>query len=404
MSQETQVALPIVLVVDDQAVNRKMLEMQLSRNGYDVVQAANGREAVEMAKTFVPDLILLDVMMPVMDGFETCKALKKIEVVEEIPVIFLTARERETDIVHGLEAGGVDYVIKPFNAAELLARLKVHLELKDTRERLRQTNEDLIESNRSQSRLLSILANDMRTYLSEAVGALESLAEKIDESVSSSILEDDEFSQLANAVDQKLSYLSAFLDNITNWGRMKMDEITLDAKSFLIKDVVDESLAALSGVATAKGIKMAARIPPDLNAYADEEMIGTVVRNLISNAIKFTPRGGRIMISEEHDGYSVTVYIRDSGVGISKSFISKVFSMDEVTATPGTDSEQGTGIGLALCESFIRKNRGEISVQSELGKGSTFAFKLPRTLNTQFFEEKGRPSLPGSRSKVDWME
>lgn len=358
-----------VLIVDDNKLVRRMLRRHLMKKEYDISEAENGAMALAEIEKTQPDLILLDVMMPGMDGFEVCKRLKQNPATSDIPVIFLTAKTEKDDIITGLELGAVDYVTKPFSNKELLTRVNTHLELKAARDTILLQREELKQANAAKDKFFSIISHDLSNLFYALIGFSSMLTEQLD---NLSVEEKENFLQ---TILQSSEQGYSLLKNLLEWSRAQTGRITSKPTKLALKTLVADNLELSSTNAKAKNITLVSSISDTV--FADKNMLETVIRNLVSNAIKFTPVNGKVeILSEEKDG-EVEISISDTGVGISPKDIEKLFRVDISHTTIGTGEEKGTGLGLILCKEFVEKNGGRIWVESEVGKGSQFHIRLP---------------------------
>ncbi len=362
---------PLILVVDDNPHNLKVLGTILKKNGLNPAAANDGIKALEFIKRKQPDLILLDIMMPDMDGFEVCKCLKQDAKFSEIPIIFLSARTEKENVIKGLELGGVDYVTKPFNHQELLTRVNTHLELKGAKEALKQAVEKLEQANATKNKFFSIIAHDLGNVFNGLIGLSNLLITTPVDNVETML---PLFKQ-----NSKKGY--DLLINLLEWSRVQTGKMKATPKELDLKSLVYRNIGLLENQANTKQIKMVYDIENTL-VFADEHMLNTVIRNLLSNAIKFTPEHGKVVISSKKEENWVEISISDTGIGIPAGDIEKLFRIDVSHSTRGTNNEQGTGLGLILCKEFVEKNNGTITIQSEEGKGSQFFIRLPQINST----------------------
>ncbi len=370
---------PLILIVDDIPKNLQVLSSILNKEGYQISFAANGSQALSVVNTTDPDLILLDIMMPEMDGYEVCKILKSQEETRDIPVIFLTGKAETDDIIEGLKIGAVDYITKPFNSTELLTRVKTHLELKLSRDAIVHYNKQLEEAqdelkvlNANKDKFFSIVAHDLRGPFSGFMGLSELLTEDFDQ------LEKEEIMQIGDSLNKAAKRLFSLIENLLEWSRAQMGRIEYIPSNVDLYDAVEKIIQIFKDTADNKNIEMLNNIEKDTYVFADNDMLSTILRNLSSNALKFTPRGGSINYSTgKNDNSFIEISISDSGVGMSEEVIDKIFRIDTKHSTPGTEKEQGTGLGLLLCKEFVEKNGGKISVESKINEGTTFTFTLP---------------------------
>lgn len=360
-----------VLIVDDNIKNLKVLADILREKKYKVAMVKDGRSALEFIARKQPDIVLLDIMMPGMNGFEVCRQMKAEDLMKNIPVIFISALSDSSDKVKAFEAGGVDYVTKPFRKEEIFARVNVHLKLKYAREELLRANELLRAANATKDRLFSVIAHDLRSPLA-------SLNQTIDMMVTHSELFDEErrtafMSELRVSAER----ICLLLEDLLYWARGQQGETVCRPSELDIAELAERSIRLLSPAAQAKSIRLHSEIKNPVTVFADRDMIMTVIRNLISNALKFTPERGEIRISAVSDGKTAEISVADTGVGISKDNINRLFRSDEAFTTSGIRNEKGLGFGLMLCKEFAEKNRGKIWALSTEGTGSVFVFTLP---------------------------
>ncbi len=258
--------------------------------------------------------------------------------------------------------------IKLAQTNETLARINV--EFQQQNKAIQDQNQELEELNNVKTKLFSIISHDIRSPLRMLLGVL-------------SLLENEELSkEELHFVTHKLKdhtlHLSDFLDNLLTWARSQMEAITIHPESLLLQGLTTENIELLQPLADKKSILIDNKIDPEVSIQADRESVNIVIRNLISNAIKFTREGGTITLYNTQNSHEVTIAIQDTGMGISEENQQKIFGQGALS-TNGTNNEKGTGLGLLLCKDFVEKNRGRIWVESIVGKGSTFKFTLPLT-------------------------
>lgn len=353
-----------VLIVDDVTKNIQVVANFLQQAGYEINFAVSGDSALKHIKQDKFDLILLDIMMPEMDGFEVCQKLKDSDETKDIPVIFLTAKTDIESIKKAFNAGGVDYITKPFNKAELLARVKTHLELQQQRK-------DLRELNATKEKFFSIIAHDLKSPLNQLLGLSDILIKELEKG------NIDEIRSLASIINDSAKSGRTLLENLLDWSRSQTGVINYQPEKLDLKSLTDEILYHLEKNAEAKKVILKNNINDEIYAYADPNMIKTILRNLISNGIKFTPKGGVIKINAVKSENEIVCSVSDNGIGIQNDDIEKLFRIDINPNTIGNSMEKGTGLGLILCEEFVAINRGKIWVESKWKAGSTFYFSLP---------------------------
>ncbi len=359
---------PRILIVDDFISNIQVLANMLKPHEYEIEFTTSGQEALEWLKQDPFDLVLLDIMMPEMDGFEVCEKLKADEKTKNIPIIFITAKTDEVSIQKGLQAGAVDYIVKPYRETEMLERVKTHLTLEGQRKAL-------INNNQAKDRLFSIIGHDLKNPMSNIYGFLKLLHENYDN------LNDDKRKKYINYTLESAKHNLTLLEELLEWSRTQTNTKPFKPVTFKIQDLIDEVLTTIKSSAAKKNIEIKTSINITGRAYADINMIKTVLRNLVNNAIKFTNQGGTISIqATDYKNEKILIEVQDTGVGIPEKNLNKLFLIDEHISTQGTNDEKGTGLGLILCKEFIDKHKEAIWAESKLNKGSTFSFTLQNTL------------------------
>lgn len=353
-----------ILVVDDNLQNLQMTTRILQDEGYKVSLALDGPIALEQLEFNLPDLILLDIMMPEMDGLEVCRILKKKPALKEIPVIFLTAKTQSEDLKDGFNAGGVDYITKPFRKEELLVRVKNHIELADSRNRI-------FELYQTKAKLYSIISHDLRSPFAAITQVINAIHE--------GYLDTDspEFLEIFSDLEKTTQATSALLENLLNWSSFQSGSLPFSPIMIDLVKLIYECIQLLERSATNKKINFNLDLPNSIQCYCDEVSMHTVLRNLISNAIKFTREGGTISIHVSGHEQTTKIIIEDTGLGIEEDVIEKIFTKNEHYTSKGTSEEMGTGLGLHLVKEFIEKNKGKIQVESKKDVGTKFTILLP---------------------------
>ncbi len=355
---------PLILIVDDTHENLQVLSNILHAKGYNISISTSGKSALESVNTEIPDLILLDIQMPEMDGYETFKALKNTNA-KDIPVIFLTVFAESDKIVQAFDLGAVDYITKPFNTTELTSRVATHLEIKMSREKL-------IELNATKEKLFSIISHDLKNSLGSVLGLSNILLKNIDDYPL------DKIQEFISHIHNNSKKTYELLENLLDWSRLQTGKFTNKIEKYNLKTEVDNTCMLYSDIAKDKNITLQNNITSDIDICCDIDMTKTVLRNLLSNAIKFTNPKGMVSINALENISHVEIHVNDNGVGIEAENIPRLFSAENNISTPGTGGERGTGLGLMLCKELIEKQGGKIWVESELEKGSTFKFALPK--------------------------
>jgi len=358
---------PALLIVDDVAENIQIVAGILKNQGYDMAFATNGKAAVDIARNNDFDLVLLDVMMPEMDGFEVCEELKASRDTAASTVIFLTAKTDVDSIIRGFDLGGNDFITKPFNAAELLARVRTHVDLRLKERKLQQMNAE-------KDRFISIIAQEIKGPLGGINGVLRMVDDDYD-ALEPKVIRD--YLTLSRKASDQLQQL---LDNLLTWSTMRTEGLPYTPRTIDLATIVSDTVEVLLPTFKEKWLALKSSLSDGQFVFADEEMVGIVVRNLLVNAVMFTDKGGKISISGSSDDKYCTVSVTDTGRGLGKDEIANLFQIDKRTKRKGTNGEMGTGMGLILCRELLEKNGGMIWLESEPEKGTTVFFKLPKTL------------------------
>jgi signal transduction histidine kinase len=382
----------LILVVDDQTNNLTVISGALGKD-YRLRLAISGAGALQILEKIHPDLILLDIMMPDMDGYEVCRRVKENDALKDIPIIFLTAKTEIEDVLRGFDFGAVDYITKPFNLNELKARIDTHLSLawarkvitnqkievensnallQESEYHLKKANEDLLKANAEKDKFFSIIAHDLRSPFNGFFGLAEFMASKVLD------LSMDEIHEYAVNMKDSATSLLRLLDNLLQWAQMQQGLIPFNPTEVQLLPAVQEGISATLLLARYKAIAIKVAINDEIKVDADVNMLQTVIRNLVSNAIKFTHRGGKIEISARiNEKNKVIVSVKDTGIGMNYKLVNNLFRLDVKTNRIGTDGEPSTGLGLILCKDFIEKHGEKIWAKSEEAKGSRFSFTLP---------------------------
>jgi two-component system, sensor histidine kinase and response regulator len=367
-----------IMVVDDVATNIHVALNILEREDYRVIYAQSGPEALQLLKSEIPDLLLLDVMMPVMDGFTLCELLRKQERTKDIPVIFVTAKVEMDSIVRGFNVGGQDYITKPFNSRELLVRVENQLTLKFTKSQLQQEIEHRKEiqknleiANQTKSQLFSIVAHDLNNPFSSLMITLDLIVNHFEAFSTEQLI--SQLDEMKNSV-QRIYSLN---HNLLTWARSQTGRIQTNFASLHLKELVEETIAVLESTAGHKEIALHLKVDPQLRIYADADLITTVIRNVLTNAIKFTPKGGAVSLEAKKDVADALIQIKDNGVGMTPDVKAKLFAVGDKSFTQGTAGESGTGLGLIIAKEFIEMNHGDISIESEPDQGTVVSIRIP---------------------------
>lgn len=387
------VSKPLVLVIDDSLVNLAFLGDILEKNHFDIVLANSGERGLAIAKQAHPDIVLLDVVMPGWDGYETCERIKHDPELEKIPVLFLSALGTTENKVRALQAGGVDYISKPFQKEELLARVRTHVELAHLRKNLEREVANKTESIQSlfealqlayekaqqasilKSQFLRNISHEFRTPMNIVLGMIEMLLEETELS--------EEQRHYAEAAMNAARQLMDILVNMLNFSQQFNSELKQVISDFEIPDMVDNILKGLTVRIKAKDLRLITDIAPQLQhtLRGNNDYINKILSKLIDNAIKFTAQGEVVIRVQElesrEDRRWLHFEVSDTGIGIAPEQQQHLFdTFYQVDSSP-TRLYQGIGMGLAVAKMFAEQMGGKIGVESALSKGSTFWFNVP---------------------------
>jgi two-component system, sensor histidine kinase and response regulator len=382
-----------VLVVDDNPRNLQLISTVVGEAGYKVSAVNSGQNALIYLKLKQPDIILLDVMMPEMNGYEVCRTIKQDPILKDIPVIFLTAKNEVQDIVTGFTLGAVDYITKPFKTEEVLVRLSTHLQLRHSKKLLLEKKNELEQLNKAlhksqqtikadamrleklnaeKDKFFSIIAHDLRGPFAGCIGLTEILATSVEN------MSNEDIAEYAQTLNETASQINKLLENLLEWARMQMGLIGYNPENENFIEMIANTISLYEKAAKDKKIHFHQQLPENLKVYADTNMVNSIMRNLLSNAVKFTHPKGNIKIEARATGNDmIEIQVSDSGIGIPKGLQSKLFRLDQKVSRPGTSGEESTGLGLLLCRDFVQKSGGTLSLESKEGQGSTFSFTLP---------------------------
>lgn len=360
-----------ILIVDDVVSNVLLLKILLTNEKFQVCTANSGTTCIEQAKKEHPDLILLDVMMPDMSGFDAAVILKKDEETKEIPIIFLTALNTPQDLVHGFKVGANDFLTKPFNKEELLMRVMQQISLVAAKRIIEKQNRELRATLNNRDKMYSVIAHDLRSPMASIRMVLNLVVAS-----TSPELVGPELFELLDKANKESEEVHDLLDNLLKWTKSQTGRLNVVLQDLDLNDIIPGVVDIFEMIASTKRIKLDLQAPSSsIMVRADNDMLKTVVRNFMSNAIKFSPEDSTIEILMTSEGDFAKVSVRDHGVGIAADRIDSIFRKGETTY--GTGGEEGSGLGLQLCQDFARKNGGDCTVESVEGQGSTFSVLIP---------------------------
>jgi signal transduction histidine kinase len=365
-----------ILVVDDSPANLQLLSWMLEEAGHSVRLVSSGTLAWEAAAEREPDLILLDINMPDLDGYEVCRRLKANPQLSAVPVLFISALSTPLDKVKAFSSGGVDYVTKPFQVEEVLARVRTHLENRRLRRALEQRalelekrNDALHRSETLRESLVHMIVHDMRTPLSGLLASLEFLEEDAAPSLQKE--SQDDLRHAASAARRLAQMISDMLDI----SRFEAGKLQLNPERVSAKQLLDRSLESLAGLLKGRDVRLA--VPGELDVFGDPELTRRVIVNLVGNALKFTPPEGRIAVNAMPVDGCVRFTVEDDGPGVDARDHARIFEKFGQVSVRTERGLPSIGLGLTFCKLAVEAHGGHIGIDSTPGSGSTFWFELP---------------------------
>ena len=366
-----------VLAVDDTPANLRVLVDALSAAGLEVLVATDGLSAIETTRYSKPDLILLDVLMPGIDGYETCARLKQDEATAQTPIIFMTALCETEEKVRAFEVGAVDYITKPFEQAELLARVNTHLTISRLRQDLEKRNHELEDLNRLKNEFMGMAAHDVRNPLASVLACAELIETIVD------VSPPEKTKLLIGQISTSARRINAIITNLLDVNAIDSGQRRLQLAPCDFSPLVDRVVQQNSHKAREKEIELVMDngVAP-LHGLVDENAAEQVLDNLISNAVKYSPSGTRVTVRLLAGEDCVAVAIEDEGPGISEEDQSRMYGkFCRLTAKP-TAGEPSTGLGLWIVKELTESMKGRIMCESAVGKGTTFTVLWPKAAAT----------------------
>ena len=336
-----------ILIVDDVVSNVLLLKILLSNEKFQVCTANCGNMCIEQARAEKPDLILLDVMMPDISGFDTAVILKKDPELKDIPIIFLTALNSPADLVKGFQVGANDFLSKPFNKEELVVRVMHQIALVAAKRLIEKQNRELLATINNRDKMYSVIAHDLRSPMASIRMVLNLVVAAISPEVVG-----QEIFDLVDKANKESEDVHDLLDNLLKWTKSQTGRLTVVMQDLDLNDIIPGVVDIFEMIAATKKIKLSYTGTSTI-VRADNDMLKTIVRNFLSNAVKFSPENSSIEISVTSDADFAKISICDHGVGIAADRLDSIFHKGETTY--GTGGEEGSGLGLQLCQDFAHK-------------------------------------------------
>jgi len=348
-----------VLIVDDEEPNITLLTAWLAPEGYEVVAARSGPEALEVVKAERPDIVLLDVMMPNMDGFEVCRRLKEQDETKFLPVVLVTALSDREDRIRGIEAGADDFLSKPIDEGELKARVRSLIKMKGLHDRLEKSYRDLKELEQTKDTLVQMIIHDLRTPLTGISGFID-----LCRRVTSSGDREKALSYLDKA-SRECNRMIMLINNLLDIERMEEKRFPVKFSEQNVVEIVSGAVAPFKDQAESRGQKIEEHYPDSpVVAVVDPSLIERITANLLSNAVKYTPSGGRISVSLDKRDACFELTVSDTGPGIPPEYHSRIFEKFGQAQMRMDGVKHDTGLGLAFCKLATKAHGGDIGLES----------------------------------------
>jgi signal transduction histidine kinase len=363
-----------ILIVDDVPINIRMLHETL-KDLYTLTAASSGEKALKfLEKDMLPDLILLDIMMPEMDGYEVCRKIKQNERWANIPVIFISAKAETLDKVKAFEVGGVDYITKPFEPAEVIARVKTHLTIREQERILQRQYEELKQLEIMRETLTNMIVHDLKNPLQSVFSYAELLKIKADK------VQKEEIERYSGRILSSSKSILDMIQSILDVAKLEENRLELNLTKFDVREVLEEVSNGLASMLELEKLTLMYQIPDELIVLrADQEIFRRILVNIVGNAIRFSPEQGQIIITASHNTDYIRFMIADEGPGIPDEYKGKIFSKFGQVDSQQAGKKYSTGLGLTFCKMAVEAHGGEIGVEDRSGEqGSVFWFNLPR--------------------------
>jgi len=360
----------LILIVDDSPNNQRIIGTILSNKNYLLAYALSGKEALDFIDKQIPDIILLDIMMPEMDGFEVKAKLNENPLQKEIPVIFITALEEPENKARGFELGARDYIVKSINKLEVIARVKSQLLIQDQKSELIQINLELQKANQTRDKIFSVISHDLRTSVGNMRNVFRFMLDGMVDPV-----EDRDI-----IFDAEITARHTFnlLENLLYWAKTQQGSLKIHQEIVDLGDAINDVFDQEMGSAINKSIELSKDIETGLSLFVDRITLNIILRNLLINAIKFTPENGKVEVIAKESAGEISISIKDNGMGMSKSDIDRILQKTEAFSKKGTNQERGTGLGLVIVSEFLEMNKGRIEITSQIDIGSEFSVIFPK--------------------------
>jgi two-component system, sensor histidine kinase and response regulator len=355
-----------VLIVDDVAYNVILLKEIFINHGFEVITCNSSQEVFKTIEETIPDIFLVDVIMPGINGFDLCIELKKIESVKNIPVIFLSAISDMQTKLNGLKVGGVDYIIKPYDAEEVIERVNVHLKIYSLEKENRMMIQSLNQLNQEKDELMQILTHDMKSPLTSVMLYSEILKEEFGKIPQEKII------KYSNSIYDSCKKILEMIKELSRVSKIQSIKDHTKRSQFNLYEFFLNAIDLVQSQLEKKNIELIFEFSlnePTVNL--DEKRLSHIISNLLNNAIKFTNLNGRILINVNTiEKNLLRMTLQDNGIGISKKIMGTLFDKFSLSHRKGTEGEDGTGLGMYITKDFVESMDGKIFIHSEVNQGT----------------------------------
>jgi len=358
-----------ILVVDDDALARRSLRAMLERTYYVVETVGGGEEALAVLPAFKPDLVLLDIQMPGMDGLEVCRRIRMQPNGDLLPIIFLTGDERLELHAEALRAKGDDFLRKPIRTAELIIRIRSLMRLKRLQAEVQAERDNLLDLQKQREQLFEFIVHDLKNPLSAIQMGLE-LLDIVDGDSAASRTQ-------IHRLRDTAGYMGRMIQNILDIGRAEQVGLDLRKTRLVLGSWMSRLLKEVGSQAQYRSHKLTWDCPADLEVEANPEFLQRLILNLVENALKYSPSGSHTQVVARSEENGVRLEVRDEGEGIPESMREQIFGKFVRLEEGGSDLRSGSGLGLAFCRMAAEAHGGRIWVEANTPKGSVFVLELP---------------------------
>ena len=370
-----------ILLVEDNPGDVMLMEellLESKRFNFSITNAETLGEGLELAQKDNFDIVLLDLGLPDSHGLDALETM--LGRVNHLPIVVITGLDDDETGRKAINIGAQSYIIKGLSTTRVLTDSIMHaiernsilLELKKKDAEMERINAKLKQANYSKERLIALLSHDLRGPLQAVISLLELMEGDFDN------IDDETKKQMLKSCSTSGKSTLELMETLLNWARLQSDERKIQPQRTALKTFIDKSIEPVLAMAASKNIIISNQTSDDQSFYADKDMIATVIRNLLTNAVKFTPLNGAVTVkSEKRSNGGVLIFVEDTGVGINEEDIDKIFDISARFTTPGTEKEIGSGFGMILCKEFVEKNKGKMKIESEAGKGTKIGIELP---------------------------